>query len=62
MRYTVIEHHPSAMEKRFRPRQGGILKPFVVWDTVENRIQGEKRHSTWSGAQARADRLNAKES
>lgn len=60
LRYTVRKVHATAMQKRLYPEAG--RRPFIVWDSELGRPLGlPDRYMSRSGAQARADRENAKE-
>lgn len=58
--YVVDKVHMTAMQKRLYPNAAN--KPFVVRETATGKLVGlPDRYRTRSGAQARADRMNALE-
>jgi hypothetical protein len=58
--YTVEKVHMSALQKRLYPQAAN--KPFVVRETASGELVGlPDRYRSRSGAQARADRMNALE-
>ena len=58
-RYTVRKLHATAMQKRLYPE--AARRPFIVWDSEKGRPLGlPDRYMSRSGAQARADREEAK--
>jgi len=59
-RYEVRKTHATALQKRLYP--DARRRPFIVWDTEQDRPVGlPDRYMSRSGAQARADRENEKE-
>jgi hypothetical protein len=59
-RFTVQKVHATALQKRLYPESRD--KPYVVRDGATAQLLGlPDRYKNRSGAQARADRENAKE-
>lgn len=59
-RFTVEKVHATALQKRLYPETRD--KPYVVRDGATSRLVGlPDRYKNRSGAQARADRENARE-
>lgn len=59
-RYTVEKVHMTKLQRRLYPDRAH--KPYVVRDGVSGELVGlPDRYTNRSGAQARADRMNALE-
>ncbi len=59
-RYQIKKLHLTALERRLYPE--ARRKPYVVVDTLEQKLVGlPDRYTNASGAQDRADRMNARE-